>query len=57
MAKAIIASVIAIRVLLKLGAVLLRRLVIEGVECAIENGFGGDMIGTGLVSRSGRGVR
>lgn len=49
MAKAIAASAIANGVLLTPGAVLPRRLVIEGVECAIENGCGGDMIAAGLV--------
>lgn len=49
MAKAIAASAIANGVLLEPGAVLPRRLVIEGVECAIENGCGGDMIAAGLV--------
>jgi hypothetical protein len=49
MAKAIVASAIANGVLLGAGAVLPRRLVVEGAECAIENGCGGDMIQAGLV--------
>lgn len=49
MAKAIAASAIANDVLLEAGALLPRRLVIEGLECAIENGCGGDMIAAGLV--------
>jgi hypothetical protein len=49
MAKAIVASAVANRVVLEPGAILPRRLVIDGVECAIENGCGGDMIHAGMV--------
>jgi hypothetical protein len=49
MAKAIVASAIANGVLLKPGATIPRRLVIETVECAIENGCGGDMIAAGMI--------
>jgi hypothetical protein len=49
MAKAIAASAIANGVVLQEGAVIPRRLVIEGVECVIENGCGGDMMHAGLV--------
>jgi len=36
-------------VLLKEGAVIPRRLVIDGIEFVIENGCGGDMIGAGVL--------
>lgn len=49
MAKAIAASAIANGVVLEPGALIPRRLVIDGVECAIENGCGGDMIAAGMV--------
>lgn len=49
MAKAVAASAITNGVMLKEGAVIPRRLVIEGVDCVIENGCGGDMIHAGLV--------
>lgn len=50
MAKAIAASAISNGVVLAPGAIIPRRLVIDGVECAIENGCGGDMIAAGLVA-------
>lgn len=49
MAKAIAAAALAQGVLLEEGAVFQRCFMIEGVECAIENGCGGDMIAAGLV--------
>lgn len=49
MTKAIAASAISNGVVLALGAIIPRRLVIDGVECAIENGCGGDMVAAGLV--------
>lgn len=49
MAKAIAASAISNAVMLEPGALLPRRLMIDGVECVIENGCGGDMIAAGLV--------
>jgi len=49
MAKAIASAVLAQGILLEEGAVIQRCFMIEGVECAIENGCGGDMIAAGLV--------
>ena len=49
MAKAIAASAIANGVMLVPDAIIPRRLVIDDVECAIENGCGGDMIAASLV--------
>ena len=49
MAKAIAASAVANSLLLSEGVLIPRRLVIDGIECAIENGCGGDMIAARLV--------
>ncbi|WP_431280877.1 GIY-YIG nuclease family protein [Humitalea sp. 24SJ18S-53] len=49
MAKAIAASAISNCAMLHTGAIIPRRLVIEGVECIIENGCGGDMIHASMV--------
>jgi hypothetical protein len=49
MVKAIVASAITNSVLLVPGALVPRRLIIEGIVCAIENGCGGDMIAAGLM--------
>ena len=49
MAKAIVASAVANQMLLAEGAIVPRRLLIGDVECAIENGCGGDMIHAGMV--------
>jgi hypothetical protein len=49
MAKAIVASAAANGVLLVADAILPRRLMVDGVLCAIENGCGGDMIAARMV--------
>lgn len=49
MARAIAASALANLVMLQPGAVIPRRLKIDSVEFAIENGCGGDMIHAGVV--------
>jgi hypothetical protein len=49
MAKALVASAVANGVLLEVGAIIPRRLIVDGVECVIENGCGGDMIHAGMV--------
>jgi len=49
MAKAIAAVAVATGTLLAAGAVLPRRFSAAGVDCAIENGCGGDMVHAGVV--------
>lgn len=49
MSKAIVASAICNEVTLEVGAIIPRRLVVDGVECVIENGCGGDMIHANMV--------
>ncbi len=49
MAKAIVASSAAAGLLLREGVVIPRRFAIDGVDCAIENGCGGDMIHARMV--------
>lgn len=49
-AGALLASAIANRVLLEPGAIIPRRLCVEGVELIIENGVGRDMMSNGMIT-------
>ena len=49
-AAALLASAIENRVLLERGALIPRRLVVDGVEFIIENGVGRDMISSGMIT-------